>query len=127
MLRRKKGRFLLTMLVITGLAGTFKDTSLTNQERKVAITSMKETKSDLLKSIKGLSEAQLNFKPAPDRWSIKECVNHVTLAEKNLWEMLGTTMKESATPEKRCEVKISDEDLVNAVENRASRLKASEI
>jgi len=126
MLRRTKGRFLITMLVITGLAGTFKDSSLTNQERKVAITLMKDTKSDLQKAIKGLSDAQLNFKPAPDRWSIRECVNHITLAENNLWDMLSTTMKEPATPGKRQEVKISDEDLIKSVEDRSQKRTAAE-
>jgi len=126
MLKRTKGRFLLTMLVITGLAGTFKDSSLTNQERKVAITSLKETKSDILKAIKGLSEAQLNFKSAPERWSIKECVIHITLAEKNLWDMLGTAMKEPAAPEKRSEVKVSDEDLVKMVEDRTTKVKTTD-
>jgi hypothetical protein len=126
MLKRTKGRFLLTMLVITGLAGTFRDSSLTNQERKVAVTILKETKSDILKAIKGLSDAQLNFKPAPDRWSIKECVSHITLAEKNLWDMLGATMKEPATPEKRTDAKISDEDLVKMVEDRTNKVKTTE-
>lgn len=127
MLKRTKGRFLLTLLVITGLAGTFKDSSLTNPERKVAVNILKDTKTDLLKSIKGLSEAQLNFKAAPDRWSINECVSHITLAEKNLWGMLDAAMKEQAAPEKRSEVKVSDEDLVKMVENRTTKQQAPEM
>lgn len=127
MLKRTKGRFLLTLLVITGLAGTFKDSSLTNPERKTAVTILKDTKSDLLKSIKGLSEAQLNFKAAPDRWSINECISHITLAEQNLWGMLDAAMKEPATPEKRSEVKVSDEDLIKMVENRTNKQQAPEM
>lgn len=127
MLKRTKGRFLLTMLVITGLAGTLKDTSLTKQERKIAVAELKETRSDLFKAIKGLSENQLNFKSAPDRWSIKECVYHITLAETNLSGMLTATMKEHAAPDKRAEVKIRDEDLMKLIKNRDNKLQAPEM
>ena len=53
MLKRTKGLFLLTLLVITGLAGTLKDTSLSKKERKAALSLMKDTKADVLKSVKG--------------------------------------------------------------------------
>lgn len=127
MLKRTKGRFLLTMLVITGLAGTIRDTSLTKQERKSVITDLKETRSELFKSIKGLSEAQLNFKPAPDRWSIKECVYHISLAEKKLGAQLEAALKDPATPEKRAEVKVSDDELVAMVRDREHKAQAAEM
>jgi hypothetical protein len=68
-----------------------------------------------LKSIRGLSETQLNFKQSPEQWSIKECFYHLTLAETGLWIMLEASMKGPATPEKRSEVKISDEELLKAI------------
>ena len=94
MLKRTKGRLLITLLVITGLAGTLNDTALSKQERKVAVNHLKDTKADLLKSVKGLSDAQLNFKSTPDKWSVKECVYHITLTENALWQMFEATMKE---------------------------------
>jgi hypothetical protein len=66
MLKRTKGRLLLTLLVITGLAGTLKDASISKKERKSAVSLMKDTKSDVINSVKGLSDAKLNFKAAPD-------------------------------------------------------------
>ncbi len=126
MLKRTKGRLLLTLLVITGLAGTLTNNSLNKQERKVIVTHLKDTKADLLKSIKGLSAAQLNFKPAADRWSIKECFYHLTMAENGLWGMFETTMKEPATPEKRIEVKVADEEILSMIENRTKKATAPE-
>jgi hypothetical protein len=126
MLKRTKGRLLLTLLVITGLAGTLNDTSLTGKERKVVVNSLKDTKSDLLKGIKDLSEAQLNFKAAPDRWSIKECVYHITLSEKNLWAFFESGMKAPAAPEQRAEVKTSDEDIYKMIADRSKKAKAPE-
>ena len=126
MLKRTKGRLLITLLVITGLAGTLNDTALSKQERKVAVNHLKDTKADLLKSVKGLSDAQLNFKSTPDKWSVKECVYHITLTENALWQMFEATMKEPATPERRSEVKVSDEDIVKMIEDRSKKATAVE-
>ena len=126
MLKRTKGRLLLTLLVITGLAGTLKDTSLSHKERKSAMTLMKDTKVDALKSVKGLSKAQLNFKAAPDRWSVKECMYHIAISEKNLWDMLEASMKEPANPEKRSEIKMTDEQIIKMMEDRSFKVKTAE-
>jgi len=115
MLKRTKGRILLTTLVITGLAGTVKNTTLSTQERKFAVTQLKETKTDLLKSIRGLTTAQLNFRSNPEKWNIKEHLDHLAIAEETLWGVLEIAMKKPATPEKRYLVKMSDTDVLNAV------------
>ena len=120
------GLYLLTLLVITGLAGTINNTSISKQERKTAIGLMKDTRSEVLKSVRGLSDAQLNFKAAPDRWSVKECMYHIAISEKNLWGLLEMTMKSPANPEKRAEIKISDEDLIKMIENRTTKVKTAE-
>ena len=126
MLKRTKGRLLLTLLVITGLAGTLKDTSLSHKERKSAMSLMKDTKVAALKSVKGLSKAQLNFKAAPDRWSVKECMYHIAISEKNLWDMLEASMKGAANPEKRSEIKMTDEQIIKMMEDRSFKVKTAE-
>ena len=126
MIKRTMGRFLLTILVITGLAGTINNTSISKSERKLAISLMKDTRNEVLKSVKGLSEAQLNYKAAPDRWSIKECMYHIAIAEKNLWGMLEMTMKSPGNPEKRSEIKVTDEDLIKKIEDRSMKVKTAE-
>src|SRR5262245_53206455 len=125
MLKRTKGRFLLTLLVITGLAGTLNDTAISSKERKVSANLMKDTKTDLIKSIKGLSDAQLNFKAAEDRWSVKECVYHIAFTEKQLWDLLEMTMKAPANPEKRAEIKVTDEQFIKMMEDRSHKVKTS--
>ena len=126
MLKRTYGRLLLALLVVTGFAGKSNDTSLTKAERKVLVSEMKETRTGLLNSLKGLSAAQLDFKPATDRWSIKECVYHIVHTEKTLFEMMQQTLKQPANPEKRSEIKISDEDLMKGIRNRDTKVKTSE-
>ncbi|MET0393179.1 MAG: hypothetical protein ABW019_08545, partial [Chitinophagaceae bacterium] len=99
MLKRTKGRFLLTLLVITGLAGTLKNTTLTQPERKLAVSELKKGKDRMLQSVKGLSEAQLSFKPAGQQQSIRDCMNQLVLAEQLLWQNLETTMKQPSADE----------------------------
>ena len=123
MLQRTKGRLLLTLLVISGLAGTLKNTSISKKERKYSINLMKDTKNDVMQTIKGLSEAQLSFKPSAESWSIKECMYHIAVSEKNLWDMLEGAMKAAANPEKRSEVKLADEQLVAMMQSRERKTK----
>jgi len=44
MLKRTKGLLLIALLVITGLAGTLKDSTISQKERKSAINLAKEVK-----------------------------------------------------------------------------------
>lgn len=126
MLKRTLGRALLILLVVTGLAGIENDTAPSKQERKTAVSLLKETRADVLNTIKGLSETQLNFKASPEKWSVKECMYHIAISEKNLWAMMECAMKSQANPEKRAEIKITDEQLIEMMEDRSSKVKTVE-
>lgn len=126
MLKRRTGIYLLTLLVITGLAGTINDNSVSKSERKYAIGLMKDTYKEALKASKGLTEAQLNFKASPEKWSVKECMFHIAGAEKLIWSAFEGAMKAPANPEKRSEIKVTDEQLVKMVESRAVKVQAPE-
>lgn len=102
---------------------TTQQKQLTAKERGYAINFLKETEAGVFKAVKGLSEAQLNFKPAADRWSVLECVKHIAAAEKELWAMAQPTLNQPINPEKRAEIKITDEALVKAVEDRSHKTK----
>jgi len=126
MRRSKYGYLLLALLVITGLAGTVTSTSLTSKERKFAANQLKDTRGNLMKSVKDLSAAQFDFKAAPDKWSIKECAVHIAVSEKRFWEALNAAMKQPANPEKRFEIKLTDEQVVLLVEEGSKRFGSGE-
>jgi hypothetical protein len=126
MLKRTKGYLLLTLLVLTGLAGNTHSSSISGKERRFLSNQLKDSKTTFLKSVKGLSEAQLNFKASPEKWSVKECVYHLALAENNLWGMADAQLKQSANPEKRAEIKVTDEMLQKMVADRTNKVKTSE-
>lgn len=124
--KRKYGYILLTMLIISGLAGTPTDNSLSKKERKFATEHMKSTKADVINAVKGLTDAQLNYKATPESWSAKECVYHIAISEKNLWAMLEGSLKSAPNPEKRAEIKMTDEQVATMIENRITKVKTFE-
>lgn len=116
--RKKYGYILLTMLIVSGLAGTPTDNSLTKKERKFATEHLKNTRIDLISTLKDWNEAQLNFRTTPETWSAIENVYHLAASENGLWQLLEATMKAPVNPEKRSEIKMTEEQLVNAMQDK---------
>ena len=96
--------FLLPVLFLW--AYNIKESGISKKEKKAAISYLEETRDDLSATINGLSEDQFNFKPAADRWSVKECLQHIAASESALWQMYEGAIKAPANPEKRSEIKI---------------------
>jgi len=92
-----------------------KDNSITDQERKIAIDLLQQTEQGVIDAVAGLSDAQLNFKPAPDKWSVLECVKHIAVTEQALWHVTDSVIHGTANPEKRSEIKATDEQVVQMI------------
>lgn len=116
-------KLILFLSVTMFLSFSVADTTLTKEERKLATDFLKETKKGVWDATKGLSDAQLKFKPAPDRWSVEECLKHIAITEQMLWGMVEGGLKNPATPEKRSEVKMTDEDVIKHLEDRSTKVK----
>src|SRR5450755_3831866 len=87
-------------------------TPLTADEREIALKSLQATHDAFLKSIAGLSEKQLKFKPAPDRWSVAEVSEHIAVSESMIFGMVQSkVMTSPADPSKRAEVKLTDQQI----------------
>ena len=99
---------------------------ISKKERDASVSLLKDTEKAVFDEVKGLSEAQLKFKPGPDRWSVEECVKHIAVSEQNLWLMTDSILKQPATPEKRPTVKVTDEQLIQMIENRTHKVKTVE-
>lgn len=97
--------------------------TLSPHEREKAIELLQQTEAGVFDAVKGLSPEQLNYKPAADKWSVAECVKHIAAAEKLLWAMAEPALSQPPNPEKRAEIKFSDDDLVKAVEDRSHKSK----
>ena len=67
----------ITLRLAAGAAGQ----DVTPTEREQALAYLAETRKGVVEATKGLTEAQWKFKPAPDRWSAAEVLEHVVLIE----------------------------------------------
>jgi len=122
-MRTIKPILLLIALTLVAYKGNAQQNQLTAKEREDAIRSLKETEAGVFNAVKGLSEAQLTYKPAADRWSVEECVKHIAASEKELWAMAEASLKKAPNPEKRAGIKLSDTALIKAVEDRSHKAK----
>jgi len=93
-------------------------------ERDRAMSHLHATRKVFLDSIAGLSDAQWNFKPAPDRWSIAECAEHIAVSDDSLFDLMRQTLKSPAALEKKSAVK--DEFILQVVPDRSVKAKAPE-
>ena len=122
--KRTKGYTLLLLLVLTGLAGRQSTTTITSKERRFLIEELKESKSSVQKSVKGLTEKQLNFKADGKNWSIKECLQHIALAENNLWYIADASLKKTPNPERKTGIKLTDDNVLTILTTRDIKLEA---
>lgn len=101
--------------------------TLTQEERDRAVAELEGSKKAFLDATKGLSPAQWNFKPAPERWSVAECAEHIALSEGFLFGAVSEKIvKAPATPEKREAAKGRDELILKIVQDRTHKGTAPE-
>lgn len=113
---------IITMLIFSSASYC----QLTKDEKSKIAKNLESSLQILSKSVEGLSEAQLNYKPDTSRWSIKECVYHLALSETNIWGWMQGVMSAPANPDKKASVKATDEQVMAGVEDRSHKIKTSE-
>ena len=99
------------------------DNPLTKKERKYALNLLRDTEKGLEKAIKGLSPEQLTFKPSEEQWSVEGCVKHIAFSEQMLGESLEKALAAAPNPEKRSNIKATDEDVVKFMQDRTNKVK----
>lgn len=101
--------------------------TLTQEERDRAVAELEGSKKAFLDATRGLSDAQWNFKAAPDRWSIAECAEHIALSENYIFGFVSEKIvKAPANPEKRDGAKGKDELILKMMQDRSHKATAPE-
>jgi hypothetical protein len=73
---------------------------ITEADRATLVGDLERSRAALLEAIADVrTEAQWNYKPAPDRWSVGECVAHIIAAEEYFRQNVAAAMKSPALPE----------------------------
>ena len=117
---------LLTVLLALVFTGGLSAQTLTKTERKEAVKYINWCTKELKKSLKGLSETQLNFKPAADRWSPQDCMYHIAFSEGALRGALDQALNAPTDPKAKAELKATDEEIKAGVTSRANKVKTAE-
>ena len=118
MRKRKFGYLLLSMLVISGFAGTPGNLSISKSERKQAITHLKQTRNELIKISSNLSDNQVIFKPSTGACSIIERFSYIQTNEIRLWNLLFAELNKPAYPERKVNTSFNDREILNGLANR---------
>lgn len=111
MFKRTKGYFLLTMLVLTGLAGRMHSNILTTKERHTLVAELKDSRTLFLKTVEGLTAKQFNFKASRNEPSIKDYAYKLVAIEHSLWTLTEATLKGESSSLKKTVV--NDEELIS--------------
>lgn len=99
---------------------------MTPAERQRAISYLTQTRDDLLRTASGLSPAQLGFKPAPDRWSVADCLEHLITVEQRCFDGVANALREPGDSAKRSAFDGRDDELLHIVNDRSNRRQAPE-
>jgi hypothetical protein len=71
------------------------DPYMTAAERDQIIQLLKDSQAEFVAAVSALSDQQWRWKPAPERWSIGECAEHILLAETVIFNKAQTAMNNS--------------------------------
>jgi hypothetical protein len=112
--------------ILTSTAATsLRAQEVTQTEKDKAVQYLEITKKGVIDATKGLSDAQWNFKPGPDRWSIAQCMEHIAAAEDFIRQMdAEKVMAAPAVPDR--DTKKIDDGVIAMVPDRSHKLQAPE-
>ncbi len=126
-MKRLRGGAVILLVALAGAASAkAQDVSQADKDR--ALQYLESTKKGVLDTTKGLSEAQWNFKPAPDRWSVAQVMEHLAAAEDMLRGMTQEQVMKSPAVAVRdeMEIKKADEGVLAMVPDRSHKAQAPE-
>jgi hypothetical protein len=119
-------RLMLALCLTTLLSTALRAQTLTAEERGRAIQYLEKTRAGVFAATKGLSEAQWNFKPAQDRWSVAEVTEHIAAAEDFLMDMVKAKVMKAPPRTGSEDVKAVDEFVLRAIPDRSKKAQAPE-
>ena len=117
----KRNLLWLTLAILT-VSSTF---AQTQADKDKALKYLESTKQGVIDATKGLSEAQWNFKPAPERWSVAEVMEHIAAAEDFIRGNVDQVLKAPARSDAD-DVKAIDDMVLAKVPDRTNKVQAPE-
>jgi len=121
MIKRLHAVAVLCVLALVGVANSAP--ALDKADLESAQKYLETTRKNIEEATKGLSEAQWNFKSGPDRWSVAQVMEHITLAEDYLRAFAeNQVMKGPAAPDR--DTKKIDAMVLAMIPDRSHKFQA---
>ncbi|MEO8432365.1 MAG: DinB family protein [Acidobacteriota bacterium] len=117
---------ILASILLVSVAATASAQTLTAADRDKAMKYLASTKQAVLDATSGLSEAQWNYKSAPDRWSVAEVSEHIAAAEDLMRGMIENQVLKSPPPPEGEDVAALDDLVLQAIPDRSHKAQAPE-
>jgi hypothetical protein len=114
-------RLALALFALSAVAGA---ASPTEAEKREGLIQLERTRAGVVEATKGLSETQWKFKPAPDRWSVAEVVEHIALAEGMLLENTSKNVMNAPAGQADRDYKATDKTVLSVIADRTHKAKA---
>jgi len=67
--------------------------SMTDADREHLLVHFEMTTQMVAEQVRGLSPAQLEYKASPDRWTIRQVISHLAVAEPDYWREIQKALK----------------------------------
>jgi hypothetical protein len=97
---------------------------ISQQDREVLIKDLEQSRAAFLAALADVTtEAQWNYKPAPDRWSVAECAAHIIAAEEYFRTNIAAALKSPALPAAQQNT-AGDAAMVKMIRDRSQRFTA---
>ena len=93
---------LLVLVAVVGapaLQAPTADPNMTSAERAHVVKLLEDSQKEFLSYIENVNEAQWNWKPGPDRWSVGQTAEHILLAETALFKNMELSLATPPNPD----------------------------
>ena len=117
-------RRVLMAWAVFALSAAAAAAGLTEVEKTEGLAQLERTRAGVIAATKGLSEAQWKFKPAPDRWSVAEVMEHIALTEDMLFENTTKNVMNAPAGKPDRDYKASDKVVLTVIPDRTNKVKA---
>jgi hypothetical protein len=102
------------------------DPNMSAEDRAKVIKLLNDSHKQTLDLLDGLTEEQLKFKPAPEKWSVLEVAEHISMAEGALFSSVQRALAANPNPDWETKTKGKTEFLERVMVSRDRKATAPE-
>lgn len=95
-------------------------------DKEKLVKDLERTQDKFLKSVDGLSEAQWNYKAAPEKWSIAQCAEHIAAAESFIRGAVEGALTKPLAADQDAAALVKDDFIQTVIVDRSRKFSAPE-